>query len=216
MVILGPLEDDFSYAFLREQTVWGSVSKYARFSSWERGINHYGAYLIPINIHQGMIWSSLRPWVSFLYVNWVQWLDEETWITIDNYTAMCHNLYEVRIDWALFPYKWTSSGQLLKLTSISYREKRERIQHRWEGDSAQWLAVETCTWCPSMRSLQGGDWPKKKEKKNRERKLLDLSVQRYKIREFQNYWPFCYLNGNRCGSPATLTPWARNILRIQV
>ena len=66
IVIFGLLEDDFFDAFLREQAVWGSMSKYLMQNDsvcrpWEKGTGHYIAYLIPVNINQSMFWLSFRP-----------------------------------------------------------------------------------------------------------------------------------------------------------
>ena len=66
IVISGLLEDYFFYAFRREQAVWGSVSKYPVQNDsvrrvWEKGMGHYAAYLMPVNIPQGTIWLSFGP-----------------------------------------------------------------------------------------------------------------------------------------------------------
>ena len=50
-----PLDEDFSYVFLRVQAAWGSVFMYMVqndlvFRVWEKGTGHYTAHHIPINI----------------------------------------------------------------------------------------------------------------------------------------------------------------------
>jgi len=54
----------------------------------------------------------------------VQWLDEETWVEVDSQTATSQSTIisgdEARTGCTRCPYKWTSDGHLLKLTSTSW------------------------------------------------------------------------------------------------